>query len=493
MKKRFFAKALFTGWLASTVLFFLLLGCSSPTGGGLNPPAVVTGLSVTAGDEELEISWAAAGAASAYEVYAAAEVTPGEAPLPGSPAVTVTALSAVVEAVNDKTYHVWVRAVNAAGSGGFSSPAGGMPVGQYYTITYDANGGSGAAPTGQTKFSSDSITIPAHTLTAPSGCVFLGWNTQDNGGGWGYMPGEEYKRKGDVTFYARWVPYTETAAVSGETVNGSASYAFEVTVPNNPVYTNPGSKSVRRGVFVAGRDLAIDSFDMAKYETTQDLWITVQNWALEHGYYFQNLKNAPAGNARNYPAAGINWRDAIVWCNAYSEMTGKEPVYRYGGNVLEDSRNTNAAACNGAEMDKTKNGYRLPTEAEREFAARGGDPDAAAWMYRYAGNDDADAVAWHHGNSPYTVKTVGGKAANSLDIYDLSGNVQEWCWDWMNYAADVPAGTPVDGPAYSAVLSQKPFNGGGVGSNITYSCVTYRWGHTPDYADNYIGFRVVKP
>ncbi|MDR0684915.1 MAG: formylglycine-generating enzyme family protein [Spirochaetaceae bacterium] len=257
-----------------------------------------------------------------------------------------------------------------------------------------------------------------------------------------------------------------------------------------------GKTSTRKGVFVEGRAVPIDSFVMAKHETTQELWFTVQYWALANGYQFQNEKSALSEDNKNKPVTGISWRDAMVWYNAYSEMTGLEPVYRdSSGNVLKDSRNENAAACDGAVMDKTKTGFRLPTEVEREFAARGGNPGEPDWMFMYSGSNNADEVAWRHGNSQYVTCPVGGKNANRLGLFDLSGNVQEWCWDWMNWAVDVTAATPEDGAAYSGtapVANQEAFNGGGVGSNITMSCVSYRWGYGPSYTDGYVGFRVVR-
>jgi len=293
------------------------------------------------------------------------------------------------------------------------------------------------------------------------------------------------------------VIYDGFAYVPGGTVTGSDMYTLNVTVPLDPPgYMNAGKTLSKKGVFVEGRTVPIDSFLISKHETTRQLWYEVQSWAESNGYFFQNKISAPNAVNKNKPVSGINWRDAVVWCNAYSEKNGLEPVYYYPSinneNVLRDSRNENGTLCDNAVMSLDKNGFRLPTEVEREYAARGGDPGKAGWMFLYAGSDNAEEVAWHHGNSAYQIQDVGQKNPNRLGIFDLSGNVQEWGWDWMNYSVAVTKDTPGNGEAYSSRFNQKPMAGGGVGSNVTMSCTADRWGYGTSYKDGYVGFRPVR-
>ena len=280
--------------------------------------------------------------------------------------------------------------------------------------------------------------------------------------------------------------------VSGGTVIGSARYTMSMTIPVGSIYHNAGNTRTMPGVFVEGRTVEIESFFMAKHQVTRGLWYEVQSWAQSNNYFFQNTIAAPNNIDKNIPVTGINWRDAIIWSNAYSEMSGLDPVYRSDGNVLRDSRNANAAAVDNATMDRTRNGFRLPTEVEREFAARGGEPGKADWMFHFAGSNNAEEVVWHHGNSPRQPQDAGTKSANRLGVFDLSGNVQEWGWGWMFWNRPVTPQTPVDGYPRGAPFTQKPMAGGGVGSNITMSVVADRWGAPVTLVDPVVGFRIVR-
>jgi formylglycine-generating enzyme required for sulfatase activity len=499
-------------FIPAFLLFSLLLlvtACSLPGGNIVVPPAAPAAPSPRPGNKKLILSWQTVPGAASYDVFYWKNGT-AEPGADDPPAQTVNVPVATISGLENGTnYSVKLRAKNSAGASAFSSPAAAIPAVQMpspsvirgdgrlsigwaaeedvnYEVWYGTSGDSGAAGKGNDTITPSGVTAGTTITGLTNGTVYYVWiKTLNSGtGGFGAETAEIPEAPASVP--------EGFVYVSGGTVTGSGDYALIVTVPDNSTYTGAGTSSVRKGVFVEDRRVSFDSFVMAKHETTQDLWYTVQDWALANGYSFQNENSAPGDANKNKPVTGISWRDAIVWCNAYSEKEGLEPVYHYNGSVLKDS--TNAAVCDGADMDKTKSGYRLPTDVEREFTARGGDPGTADWMYRYAGSDNADAV-WHHGNSPYQTRVVGTKDANRLGIFDLSGNVQEWCWDWMNWAVDITPSTPVDGAAYSGtapLANQKAFNGGGVGSNITMSCVAYRWGYLPDYKDNYVGFRVVR-
>jgi len=167
----------------------------------------------------------------------------------------------------------------------------------------------------------------------------------------------------------------------------------------------------------------------------------------------------------------VTWIDAVRFCNALSIREGLQPVYSIeGANV----------AC-----DWTKKGYRLPTEAEWEYATRGGSKGRG---YSYSGSANLDEVAWHDGNSGGLVHDVGQKKPNELGIYDMSGNAWEWCWDWLGeYAAESRFDTR--GPASGTVRVTRGGSEGGDGQD----CMTItRNGSPPDTSYRDLGFRLAR-
>ena len=129
----------------------------------------------------------------------------------------------------------------------------------------------------------------------------------------------------------------------------------------------------------------------------------------------------------NQAVIHVDWYDAVEYCNWLSERTGLDPCYFGKGNLVE--------------CDFSANGYRLPTEAEWEYAARGG---KNSYGFIYAGSENPDEVAWYANNSNDQLHPVGVKAPNELGLFDMCGNIFEWCWDW--YDKDYYSASPYTDP-----------------------------------------------
>ena len=269
--------------------------------------------------------------------------------------------------------------------------------------------------------------------------------------------------------------------------------AGNVPVPPVRMVLIPGGH-FQMGAAESAHTVYISPMFMDRYEVTGNLWRDVKQWSATHGYSIGGGSYLEL----NHPAQDMTWYNAVKWCNARSERDGLTPVYYTDASQTEVYRSGDIALGNTA-VKWSANGYRLPTEAEWEKGARGG---LLGKEYPWGDGIDGSMANYSGASHPWTGSSPrttpvgyyngdqsvpGSDMANGYGLYDMAGNVWEWCWDW---AASIPVGN--NNPHGPDSGTSRLIRGGAWNSSTSLLRCAYRYTYTPSYDGYYTGFRCVR-
>jgi formylglycine-generating enzyme required for sulfatase activity len=332
-----------------------------------------------------------------------------------------------------------------------------------FSLVYDGNGAtSGTAPVDGIEYGNgETVFVLSNSGTlAKIGYEFAGWNSQADGKGADRLGGSTFSMGSrSVLLYANWQDAESLRMVS---VPGGS---FLMGAPAGTGYSE---ERPRHTVTVSG-------FRMGVYEISQELYRSVTG--------INPSKFIGGAEAMRRPVEQLSRYDAMEFCNGLSIRDGFRPVYTITGRTPLSGYPVLSATVS---VDMGRNGYRLPTEAEWEYAAKGGAGSPGGFVY--SGSDTAGDVGWYADNSGAATHLVGFKDPNSLGIFDMTGNVTEMCQDWYGPYDSIPRTDPEGPPSGDLCVVR----GGSWYFSSLYAASLFRSRVGPEYSGYDQGFRVVR-